>query len=51
MALDHGRPHGYLSGANWHQAPKSSELAGLDAGADDYLVKPFEMRELGGAHP
>jgi len=22
------------------------KLAGLDAGADDYLVKPFEIREL-----
>ena len=22
------------------------KLAGLDAGADDYLVKPFEVREL-----
>ncbi|WP_164107755.1 response regulator, partial [Serratia marcescens] len=23
-----------------------SRVAGLDLGADDYLVKPFEMREL-----
>ena len=26
-------------------------IAGFEAGADDYLGKPFEPRELGAAHP
>jgi CheY-like chemotaxis protein len=28
----------------------TDKLAGLDAGADDYVVKPFEIRDLD-AHP
>ena len=27
------------------------KLKGFDSGADDYLVKPFEFRELVGTHP
>ena len=31
-------------------ADTESKVAGLDAGADDYLTKPFEFRRAGGAH-
>jgi two-component system OmpR family response regulator len=29
----------------------SEKVAGLNAGADDYLAKPFVMAGAGGAHP
>ena len=35
-----------LSGLQWLDKLKRDKVAGLDAGADDYVVKPFSPREL-----
>ena len=41
-AAGHGMPVLILTArANWHE-----KVAGIDAGADDYLTKPFHMEEL-----
>lgn len=29
----------------------ADKISGLDAGADDYLTKPFDLPELFGTHP
>jgi two-component system phosphate regulon response regulator PhoB len=30
---------------------EADKVAGLDAGADDYITKPFSTQEIAGAHP